>query len=141
MAIDPAQNKALRKTSASDSERLWKLLPRKGYASAAGPVSAAPGLPSRAWLRPFLSACHPPLRVRPRLLFPFENSLSLVTSARSSPAIPPPPLPRPVRSAHEYQCTCRGASGTAWYLAGLPAPSRSSSPATDAEGVIRSPGR
>ncbi|KAM7240271.1 hypothetical protein CapIbe_008177 [Capra ibex] len=77
MAIDPAQNKALRKTSASDSEWLWKLLPRKG----------------------------------------------------------------PVRSAHEYQCTSRGASGTAWYLAGSPAPSRSSSTAADAEGVIRSPGR
>ena len=85
--------------------------------------------------------CHSPKPSHPRPLFPFENSLSLVTSALSSLAIPPPPLPRPVRSAHEYQCTSRGASGMAWYLAGLPAPSRSSSPAADAEGVIRSPGR
>lgn len=53
MAIDAVLDKALRKTSASDFERFWNLLPSKGYVSAAKTLSVATGLPSRAWLWPF----------------------------------------------------------------------------------------
>lgn len=142
MAIDAVQDKALRKASASDFERFGNLPPSKGYASAARTVSLATGLPSRAWLWPFcLLAARPSASALRLLLFPFASSLSLVTSTQSSLAIPPPPLPSPVRPAHEYQCTSRGASGTAWYLACSPAQSRSSSPAAGRQGVIRSSGR
>lgn len=129
--IRPGQS--LQKTSASDFERFWNPLPSTGYGSEARTWSAATDLPSRVWLRPFcLLATSPVTRSYPHpgpsppSSLPYESSLSLVTSTLSSLAVPPSPLPSPVRSAHEYQCTSWGASGTAWYLACSPAWRRSS---------------
>lgn len=137
MEIDRAQNKALQKTSASDFERFWNRLPSTGYRSAVRTLSLATDLSSRVWLRPFCLPAIPHPFPCPRLLFPVESSLSLVTSTLSSLAIPPPPLPSAVRSAHEYQCTSWGASGTAWYLPRSPACSSSPIPASDCGEVTR----
>lgn len=110
--------------------RLWECRKdfERGYQSSISGVALA-----------FLSSCHlhphPCLRL---ILFLLESSLSLVSSTLSSLAIPPPPLPSPVRSAHEYpalpgeRLARRGTSGVRLLRAAAPA-----EPLTVALGPLR----